>query len=130
MIDIITKKQVCVEHNNINLSVQQVSVVCSLLDKNNISYHLEDDAISIDRGPEMTNITIHNNKDSIFVQKLLNEQKEDKNKLPQIIIQGKQIGFGRRAIIDRAIDIILTDSKDIDWQKHDLSIQIIIKMEK
>lgn len=130
MIDAMTNKRICIEHNSsICLSVSQVSEVCSLLEVNDVSYTLDEDAISLDSGPEMTYITIRDGTKTAFVQMLLDKSEENKYEMPQVIIPGKQIGFGRRKIIDRAVDIILADSKDkdIDWQKHNLLIQVVDK---
>jgi len=137
MIDVVTGKQIYIEGNRINISVKQINIVRSMLDHNAIPHYLEDDAISIDGGPEMTNIVIHNSVDLILIQKFLDEQKKNggaplvyssnKNKLSYVKVCGKQIGVGRREVINKGIDIVLANSENVDWEKHDLLIQVVTK---
>lgn len=46
---------------------------------------------------------------------------------PAITVSGVEIARGRRKIIDRGIDILLVQNKDIDWNSHDLVLTVVPK---
>lgn len=92
-----------------------------------IPHYLVDVSISINNGSEMIDIVINDSRKTAYIQILLDENLKNECNMPRATVSGKQISCGRRAIIDRAVDVVLTDSKNIDWQEHDLLIQVINK---
>ena len=76
MIDVSTKKRLCVSTGGdagpyITVPVQQINDVSTLLDNNNISYWVDEDAISLDGQPEVTVVNLRNGTDAATVQNIL-----------------------------------------------------------
>lgn len=76
MIDSNTKKPLYVSTDGeagpyIMVPVQQINDIRTLLDTNNISYWVDEDAISINGKPEVVVVNLWHNSDSVHVQKIL-----------------------------------------------------------
>ncbi|MBN2293746.1 MAG: hypothetical protein JXM70_15065 [Pirellulales bacterium] len=76
MIDVSTKKPLSVSTDGdavpyIMVPVQQIGDVCALLDNNEISYWVDEDAISIDGNPEVTVVNLGHGVDACDIQALL-----------------------------------------------------------
>jgi hypothetical protein len=76
MIDVSTKKPLYVSTDGdagpyIMVPVQQIEDVRTLLDANNISYWVDEDAISLDGKPEVTVVNLAHGSDAASVQKIL-----------------------------------------------------------
>jgi hypothetical protein len=76
MNDLSTKKPLCVSIDGdagpyIMVPVQQIAAVRALLDAKNISYWVDEDAISLDGKPEVTVVNLGHDADAAAVQELL-----------------------------------------------------------
>jgi hypothetical protein len=78
MIDTVYRKPIKVEMNwgiepYIDIPLDQLKEVTSLLDANQITYWVDDEVLSIDGGPEFALITLHEQTDVAMVQRLLDK---------------------------------------------------------
>jgi hypothetical protein len=55
------------------LPVQQLDEICALLDAHNVSYWVDEEAISVDGDPETTVINFSYRTDPSMIQKLLDD---------------------------------------------------------
>jgi hypothetical protein len=76
MIDTVHRKPIRVETNwgvepYINVPLEQLKDVTTLLDANQVSYWVDDEVLSIDDGPEIALVTLDEHTDPAMVQRLL-----------------------------------------------------------
>lgn len=76
MIDVSTKKRLRVSTDGdavpyIMLPVQQIEDVRALLDASSIPYWVDENAISLDEGPEVTVVNLGHDADAATVQSIL-----------------------------------------------------------
>lgn len=119
--------------SNIQVCVEQLKSVISLLDTNDINYYVDEESISLDGKPEIIIVHLNKNSDVNKVQNVFNSSpmfvlasSGNNQKLPVVTIKGTYIANGRFDVIRKALELIKNkcENLNIDVSKCELKISV------